>query len=182
MTAGEWTTIIETIGSQLVVIGPLFLATYFKLKSEFAKKIDEVKNHTSVSVQKLNGTISYVVNSFDRPAWIKMAYQKPNSQDIEFRMMECNHYYEEWFDVDARDCVGKTDLEAGWDQKSAAECRKSDLAVWASGEPETFVEHFRGRKIKIRKIRLQSSDGILKGIMAYVVDDPEDFEDLLENF
>jgi hypothetical protein len=178
MTGVEWVKIIETIAAQSLVLGPALVLAYFKAKAEFSRKIDEVKEHTSVSIQKLNGTVSYIVNSFERPAWIKMAYFKPNGQDVEFRMMECNQYYADWFGLDIKDCVGKTDLEAGWDQHNAIECRKSDLAVWASGEPETFTETFDGKKLKIRKIRLQSSDGTLKGIMAYIVDDPEDLQNL----
>ena len=47
-----------------------------------------------------------------------------------------------------------------------------DLAVWASGEPTTFIERIEGVERHFRKIRITTPDGKLKGIMSYEIDTP----------
>lgn len=163
-------TLITDVGTQIIIVGGALFATYFKLKGEFSNSVKEVKNHTEVSVQKLNGMLSYVVDSFDRPAWIKVAHRRSVDGEIEFRMLEVNQVYCDLFGITKEEYIGKTDLEAGWSKEAADEFRKNDLTVWATGEPETFEEGIAGKKTSVRKIRLQTSDGNLKGIMGYTVD------------
>jgi PAS domain-containing protein len=157
----------------------LFIGLYFKLKkgssqrhsavlSEVKKKLDEVKNHQDVSVQKLNGMLSYLIHSFGRPAWLKVARQ--TADGIDFRMIEVNQAYAEAFGIARLDYLGKTDLEAGWEHETAAKFKDHDLAVWASGEPMTVVETVNGKPMRFRKIRVQSLDGEKKGIFAYAID------------
>lgn len=169
MSYPEIKELIIIIGSQIVVVGTGLLAAYFKLKSEVQTKITEVKTHTDVTLQKLNGMLTYVIHSFDRPAWIKIATQRSDGE-VEFRMMELNDLYTESFDITRHEYLGKTDLEAGWDKVEADKMRENDLHVWASGVPTTFVEVVGGKPLKFRKIRVQSADGRLKGVMGYAVE------------
>lgn len=169
MTLPELKDLIEVIGTQATIVGSGLMVAYFKLKKQFDKKIQEVKTHTSISVQKLNGMLSYVINSFDRPAWIKVAHVRDDGE-IEFRMLEVNSAYTSVFGIERKNYLGKTDLEAGWTKDAADLFRKHDLAVWASGEPETFVEPYSNSNMRFRKIRVQSSDGTLKGVMGYAVE------------
>jgi hypothetical protein len=172
MTSPEINDLIITIGSQLLIVGSGLIAAYFKLRSEVQSKIAEVKNHTDVTLQKLNGMLSYVIHSFDRPAWIKIATQRQDGQ-IEFRMLELNELYSETFGISRNDYIGKTDLEAGWDKRTADQMRSHDLSVWASGESATITEVINGKRLRFRKIRVQSANSALKGIMCYSVDSME---------
>jgi len=165
----ELKDIIEVVGSQLLIVGTGLIITYFKVRSQFNKKIQEVKTHTAISVQKLNGMLSYVINSFDRPAWIKVAHTRADGE-IEFRILDVNNVYCEEFNFSQNECLGKTDLEMGWDSNSANLFRKHDLSVWASGETETFAETVNGKNRFFRKLRVQSADGMVKGVMGYEVD------------
>ncbi len=165
MDSGQITELVVSIGGQLSAL----LFTYFKLKGRFDNKINEIKQHTNISVQRLNGMLFSVINSFDRPAWIKVA-QVRSDGEVEFRMMEVNEAYCSTYGLDRKDYIGKTDLEVGWDKATADLFRKHDLSVWASGEAETFDETIQGKKMRFRKIRIQSNDGMSKGIMGYAID------------
>jgi len=168
MSYPEIKELIIIVGSQIVVVGAGLMAAYFKLKSEVQTKIGEVKTHTDVTLQKLNGMLTYVIHSFDRPAWIKIATHRTDGE-IEFRMLELNDLYTETFGISRHDYIGKTDLEAGWDKATSDRMRANDLSVWASGDPMTFTELVCGKEIKFRKIRVQSPNGVLKGVMGYTV-------------
>ena len=65
--------------------------------------------------------------------------------EIEFRILDVNNVYCEEFNFSQNECLGKTDLEMGWDSNSANLFRKHDLSVWASGETETFTEMVNGK-------------------------------------
>jgi hypothetical protein len=169
MTPPEIQELVVTIASQILIVGTGLLAAYFKLRSEVQAKIQEVKTHTDVTLQKLNGMLTYVIHSFDRPAWIKIASIRADGE-IEFRMLELNDLYTESFDISRHEYLGKTDLEAGWDKIEADKMRTNDLHVWSSGQPTTFVEVVGGKPLRFRKIRVQSADGRLKGVMGYAVE------------
>lgn len=171
MSLADLKDIIESVGSQILVVGTGLMVAYFKVKSQFDKKIQEVKTHTAISIQKLNGMLSYVINSFDRPAWIKVANVRADGE-IEFRILDVNKVYCDEFGFSEEECIGKTDFEMGWDSISANSFRKHDLSVWASGETETFIEVVRGKSRFFRKLRVQSQDGMVKGVMGYEVDPP----------
>jgi hypothetical protein len=85
-------------------------------------------------------------------------------------MLEVNDAYVSAFRIERKYYLGKTDLEAGWSREVSENFRKHDLTVWASGEPETFTEKIDGKDMRFRKIRIQSNDGTLKGIMGYAVE------------
>ena len=172
MSPSEIHDLIITLGSQILIIGTGLITVYYKMRAQVDKKLTEVKNHTDVSVQKLNGMLTYVIHSFDRPAWIKVATKGTNGE-TEFRMLEMNDLYAESYGIKRSDYIGKTDLEAGWDKSSADEFRAHDLMVWASGQASSFEEPVRKGSKRFRKIRLSSLNGEVKGIMAYAVD-PED--------
>jgi hypothetical protein len=126
-------------------------------------------------VQKLNGMLTYVIHSFDRPAWLKVARMRGDGE-IEFRMMEMNEAYASTYGIARHEYLGKTDLEAGWDKRTADAFRAHDLSVWASGEPSTFVESIGSKPLRFRKLRVVSPyNNELKGIFGYAVDchDPE---------
>lgn len=161
--------LILTLATEAIVVGTALITAYFKLKAEFIKKIQEVKHHTEVSVQKLNGTLSYVINSFGRPAWIKVAKVREDG-NVEFRMMEMNDAYCQKYGFKRNQYIGKTDLEAGWNKETADMFRKHDLMVWSSGEAEDFTEEVGGESVRFRKIRLQNKDGNVKGILGFEVD------------
>lgn len=177
MTASEIQEIIILSGSQLVLVTTAILAAYFKLKGQMVEEIKMVKHHTDVALTKLNGMLSYVIHSFDRPAWLKVAVIRGDGE-IEFRMMEISENYCKNFGFKRQDYIGKTDIEAGWDFKTAKEFRKNDLAVWASGEPTTFSEKINGKIVEVRKIRVQSADGVSKGIFGYTVKEKEEQSEL----
>lgn len=169
MTSPEINDLVITVASQLLIVGTGLMAAYFKLRSEVKTRINEVKSHTDVTLQKLNGMLTYVIHSFDRPAWIKIASIRADGE-VEFRMLELNDLYTETFGISRHDYLGKTDLEVGWDRATAEKMRHNDLHIWASGVPETFCESINGKDLKFRKIRLQSPNGVLKGVMGYMID------------
>ena len=169
MTQAEITQIIVNAGSQLLVVGTGLIAAYFQIRSKLDTRMSELKNHTDVTLQRLNGMLTYVIHSFDRPAWIKVARTRIDGE-VEFRMLEINELYAAKFGIPRQSYLGKTDLEAGWDRKVADQFRSHDLSVWASGEPMTFTEMVNGQLTRFRKIRVQSPDGELKGVMGYAVD------------
>jgi hypothetical protein len=74
------------------------------------------------------------------------------------------------FGISRKDYIGKTDLEAGWHKDKADMFYEHDLLVWASGEPQTFIEEISGKKMRFRKVCVTSEDGKAKGIMGYAVD------------
>lgn len=160
--------IIETIVQVGAVLSALYLG-YRKTALRLDQKTEELKTYTDVSMNRMNGTLAAVIHSFDRPCWVKMA---TTAQDgtIEFRMLELNDHYSQAFGVSRQQYLGKTDLEAGWDQETAKNFREHDLLAWASGEPQDFVEVVDGKPLRFRKLRLTSKDGINKGIMGYAVD------------
>jgi hypothetical protein len=147
----------------LVVIG-----AWLKFKTTLTQNTEDIKNHSDVTVQKLNGMLTYVIHSFDRPAWIKVAREE-NGKTV-FRMLEMNELYSEAFGIPRSNYIGKTDLEAGWDHITAERFGQHDLMVWASGEPETFVEIINGKSMRFRKLRIMTRDGKSKGVMGYAVE------------
>lgn len=172
MTASEIQDIIVTIGSQIAVVTPLVLAAYFKLRNKINGDIETIKTHTDVALTRLNGMLSYVIHSFGSPAWLKVAVKRGDGE-IEFRMLEISEDYCKDFGFDRQSYLGKTDFEAGWDFETAKNFRKHDLEVWSSGEALTYTEKVKGKWLKFRKIRVQSADGISKGIFGYLVSDED---------
>jgi PAS domain-containing protein len=170
----QWTTsdLIAITGAVAVNVLILF-AAWIKFKTTLAENTRDLKCHTDVSVQKLNGMLTYVIHSFDRPAWIKVAREENGK--VQFRMLELNELYAEKFGISRNDYIGKTDLEAGWDLATAKKFEDHDLLTWASGEPQTFVEKVDGQPMRFRKIRITTKDGKSKGVMGYAIDcaDPE---------
>lgn len=160
----DWTAIIVALISQ----AGLLLTVYLRLKGHIDKKTEETKQHSDLSVQKLNGLLTTVIHSFDAPAWIKIATNGPNNE-IDFRMSEVNDKYTELFGIKRSEYIGKTDLEAGWPKELAEKFRQHDLLVWASGEPQTIEEDCGKGKLVFRKLRLESPDGKLKGVMGYQI-------------
>lgn len=148
----------------LVVLG-----AWFKFKSELKSKVQQINSYTDVSVTKLNGMLKYLISSFDRPCWLKLAVKENNG--IVFRMVELNKMYEEFFHMEREDYIGKTDLEAGWDHETAQIFHENDLTVWASGKPQNFIEKINGKNMTFRKIRVETESGEAKGIFGYCVDD-----------
>lgn len=157
----------------IIICGAIFVqflslaAVWWKFRTEIANNTKDIRHHTDISVQKLNGMLTYVVHSFDRPAWIKLA--RETDQGIEFRMLEVNQEYTDIFGIARTDYIGRTDLEAGWHKEEADRFYEHDLMVWASGESQTFVELVNGKPMRFRKIRVQTADGKKKGIMSYAV-------------
>ena len=180
MTASEIQDIIVTIGSKIAVVIPLFLAAYFKLRNKISDDIETIKTHTDVALNRLNGMLSYVIHSFGNPAWLKVAVKRGDGE-IEFRMLEISENYCKDFGFDRQSYLGKTDFEAGWDFETAKNFRKHDLEVWSSGDPITYIEKVNGKYLKFRKIRVQSADGISKGIFGYLVSDGEVEPENLQN-
>lgn len=173
MTAAEIQGIIIIACSQFILIITAILTLYFKFKGNIKKEIETIKCHTDVALTKLNGMLSYVIHSFDRPAWLKVAVVRGDGE-VEFRMLEVSENYCRKFGFTRQNYLGKTDIEAGWDFNTAKEFRKNDLSIWASGEATTFTEKIGNKNIKVRKIRVQSADGISKGIFGYTVEEDEE--------
>lgn len=142
------------------------------IKDEFRAAMEDLKNHNDMSVQKLNGMLTYLIHSFGVPAWLKVARVNPHTGDVEFRMLEVNEDYASTFGIPRTHYIGKTDLEAGWGFHEAQVFRQHDLAVWGSGESMDVVENLGGVESKYRKIRVQSPDGTLKGIFGFCIDVP----------
>ena len=160
-----WIAMIAQFGAITAAVA----AGFINIRREVRSTTSEIKVHQDVSVQKLNGMLTAVIHSFDRPAWIKVARHEPDGS-VRFIMLEVNERYSEMFGIDRHDYIGKTDLEAGWDHETAKAFYDHDLMVWASGEPTSFVEYVRGVKMRFRKLRLRTLDGKTKGIMGYQVD------------
>jgi|TARA_R110000765_G_scaffold9042_5_gene28616 hypothetical protein len=159
-------TLLGSVTVNLIVL----VAAWMRFKTTLASTTSEIKNHADMSIQKLNGMLTYVIHSFDRPAWIKVARHEHG--EVVFRMLELNQHFGDEYGIYRSDYIGKTDLEAGWDHKTAKIMFEHDLAVWASGEPTTFIERIEGVERHFRKIRITTPDGKLKGIMSYEIDTP----------
>lgn len=166
---GDFSSEIITVISALVVNVTLLIGAWTKFKAEISSNVDKINSHTDVSVTKLNGMLTNVIHSFDRPCWLKLAIKENNS--IVFRMLEMNDYYSDHFGISRSQYLGKTDLEAGWSHSIAQKFQEHDLMVWASGEPATVVEVIDGKEFKFRKIRVESKNGEAKGILGYALDD-----------
>lgn len=163
----DWTTLLIVGGSitaQLMIV----VTAWFKFKTELQARTNEIKYHSDVSVQKLNGMLTSVIMSFDRPAWVKVAHMERDK--VVFRMLEINNLYGELYGVERQDYIGKTDLEAGWPKESADSFYNHDVQVWSTGESSTFNEVINGKSYRFRKIRVTSSTGKIKGVMGYAVD------------
>lgn len=156
--------VVGTIVTNFIALG----IAWFKLKTAVHTMSQEVKEHTDVAVQKLNGMLTYFIHSADRPMWIK-AVKLENGKPV-FRMLEVNNEYAQLFGIKRSDYIGKTDLEAGWDRETSDMFYQNDLAVWASGNPHTFTEVIEGKTMRFRKLLLQTPDGNKKGVMGYAVD------------
>lgn len=163
----------------------LGVVAYFKLKSvgkaradgiksEVQKQIAELKYHTDISVQKLNGLLTSVIHSMPAPAWLKVARTDGNG-NVEFYMSELNDAYASTYGIERINYLGKTDLQAGWPLNVANRFREHDLHVWATGEATTVVESIGGLPLRFRKFRVESRNGELKGIFGYAIDcgDPD---------
>lgn len=162
----EALTLLGSVTVNLIIL----IAAWIRFKTTLSSTTTEIKNHADMSIQKLNGMLTYVIHSFDRPAWIKVA--RHENGEVVFRVLEINQQYGEEFGFNRGDYIGRTDLEAGWDHKTAKMMHTHDLSVWASGEPTTFVEKINGVERRFRKIRITTTDGKLKGIMGYEIDVP----------
>jgi hypothetical protein len=158
------TTVITTLGAVIVA----YLPFYFQIKKHIDKKTEETKMHSDISVQKLNGLLTSVIHSFDRPCWLKIAVPDRNG-NIEFRMSEVNDLYTQTFGIKRSQYIGRTDLEAGHNYEDAKRFYTHDMAVYASGAPETFTEKIKGVEMKFRKIRISAPDGKLKGVFGYQI-------------
>lgn len=146
----------------------MLMIAWLKFKTTLLRVSTEIKHHSDVSIQKLNGMLTYFIHSADRPMWLKAAYVE-NGKPI-FRMIEMNHLYAEAYKVPRNSYIGKTDIEAGWDKVTADRFYENDLKVWATGEPETFTEIVDGKTYRFRKLLLKTPDGKKKGVMGYAVD------------
>jgi hypothetical protein len=159
----ELITVLAAIGVNFM----LLLAAWVKFKTTLLTTTEDIKNHSDITVQKLNGMLTYVIQSFDRPAWVKVAREE--NGEIHFRMLEVNDKYTELSGIHRKNYIGRTDLEAGWNHETAKIFHDHDLSVWASGNSKTFDEEIYGTKRKFRRIRIQTNDGTLKGIMCYEI-------------
>ena len=162
----------DTLGNMLMGIAAVLtqlvgmLALYLTWKRDL-KKQNQFIDH---SVRKLNGIASAIIQSFESPAWLKACVLKEDGT-TEFRIVETNSEFEQRFNLDRLESVGKTDLEAGWSRPAAYEFLRGDLQVWSTGIACTLVHDVDGRRLSVRRVRVQSDDGDLKGVMCYVVDD-----------
>lgn len=171
MDASSSTNIIAdvtTVATAILVNLGVLYGAWKKFKKELRDRTQEIKTHTDITVQKLNGMLSYVIHSADRPWWVKVASEEQGK--TVFRMLEVNQAYTDVFGVRREDYLGKTDLEAGWKHEIADMFHHNDLIVWATGEPTTFSESIGNKQFRFRKVRLQTPDGRLKGVMGYMVD------------
>lgn len=139
-----------------------------EIRDELRKTSTEIRNHTDSSVAKLNGMLRYMINSMDRPCWLKLACQEHGK--TVFRMLELNDLYTDSFGFTRNEAIGKTDLEAGVDHDTAQRFYDHDLMVWASGEPQTFDEEINGVVRRFHKMRVQTDDGVTKGILGFAAD------------
>lgn len=125
----------------------------------------QLRHHVDSTVQKLNGTATYMIHSWPGPAWMKRAVTEHGQ--VVFRMQEVNENYCNTYGFSRMDYIGKTDLEAGWEKVEADRFLDHDLKVWASGKPEVFLENTKNGPQKFLKLRLVSPNGEMKGVMGY---------------
>lgn len=160
--------LITTFGSITVGIISAIALVYNKIIKHIDKKSEEQRVFSDMSVQKLNGLLTSVIHSFDRPAWLKIAVEKEDGE-IEFRMSEINDAYTKLFGITRLQYLGRTDLEVGHKFQDAKRFKEHDLMVWASGTPQTFKEMVNDEELIFRKVRLTTLDGKTKGIFGYQV-------------
>jgi hypothetical protein len=146
----------------------ILAAAWVKFRTVMLVVSKDIKNHTDISVQKLNGMLSYFMHSAERPMWIKRAVIEEGK--ITFRMLEMNRQYSNLFGIQRIDYIGKTDLEAGWPKEAADAFYAHDLKVWATGHAETYSELVHGEPTRFRKMLLETPDGTKKGVMGYAID------------
>jgi hypothetical protein len=136
-------------------------------QGETEVELKQLRYHVDSTVQKLNGTATYMIHSWPGPAWMKRACME--NGEVVFRMQEINENYCSTYGFSRLDYIGKTDLEAGWDRGIANKFLDNDLKVWASGKPDTFIEETPSGPQKFLKIRLVSPNGDLKGVLGYAL-------------
>ncbi len=160
---------LEGLGSLFVGIAAVVtsLASAWQTRKALREEIAQQNAFIDSSIRKLNGIASAIVQSFDGPCWIKLAVPRPDGT-VEFRMQEINAAYEQSYGINRLDYIGKTDIEAGWSKEQAEDFRRNDLDVWSTGQAHTYTEMILGKPTLIRKIRVQSAEGALKGVMGYV--------------
>lgn len=150
---------------QLAEFAIYFGGAYLALRKQ-NREIHTMKAHVDSQLTKLNGTATYMIHSWPGPAWLKRA-EVDKQGNVQFRMVELNEIYAQTYGIPRLDYIGKTDLEAGWDKQTSDRFRDHDLEVWAKGGAIMFTEDIQGGNLKFMKIRLQSADGQLKGVLGY---------------
>lgn len=165
-------------GTAVVILGVVaVLAALLKLfdmmrkfKSGIENKIDKAAESQNqffdVRLRTLNGTVDAIIDSFPGPAWIKIAYPRPDGT-VRFVMQRINKAYEERYGKLAIDYVGKEDRMV-WDRKTADEFFHHDLGVYYDGKPAVIKEEVEGRVRHYMKVRLEGPSGV-KGIMGYEI-------------
>lgn len=160
--------ILVPIAVQVLATLGVVIAAVVRLMGHIDRRQRETHIATDLAVKKLNGSLRYLINAFDRPAWIKIGTKEPDGT-INFRMFEVNNAYQRVFGIPRLHYIGKTDLEAGWDQETAKRFYAHDLQVWATGEPQTFREQIGGVQMSFHKMRWANEDMSVIGVFGYPV-------------
>lgn len=156
----------------LGAVGLLFVRIMREIRTLIPRVVGEAlieQNHfIDQSVRKMNGGLLAVLNSFEGPCWIRSA--SVNSMGlVEFRMQDMNGHAERAFGIDRIAYIGKTDVEAGRNRDEAMAASDADSTVWASGVPRTFIEKIGGTEYRVRRLRVESRDNVIKGVMCMVM-------------
>lgn len=175
MTAPEIIAIITAAGTTIGTV----ITVYFKQKRNYSVRAADLKAHVETAVQKavksltiagdhqcirLNGMLSHVIRSLDGPACLKVAQEVEGS--VQFRILDLNEAFASLYNLTRSDMLTKTMLECGIPFNVADEIHKSDLMLWAGGEPVTARESEAGPPVKFRKIRVTNQSGGSKGILS----------------
>jgi len=157
--------ILQTLGAVLLT----WLSVFFTFSKELKNTKKELKEYHDVTLNRLNGTLKSFIDQMEFPAWIKVV--RRDGDNIKFVMLEINLAYTEVFGIKRTDYVGKTDHDV-WPKEIADSFSISDLRVWSTGQPETFLKDVNGYKRYFRKARILSVDGHVKGVIGYQIGCP----------
>lgn len=141
---------------------------WYKVRLMLLQSKAEIKDHAELVVNRLNGMLSYVIQSFDKPCWLMKSSTETGGMII-FRMLEYNKGFVDLFGCDDTVSLNGLTLDAlNITSELKATLLKSCLLVWASGETQSLFIDLRGRRFELRLVRIQTEEGDATGIFSYI--------------
>lgn len=168
-----WVIIQNLLIVLAFIINGLYQKGFFNNMLE--KTTKEIKTHTDVSVRKLNGTATSIIQAFPAPCYMYMYIKGDNNSRDRFVLSECNKAYTDLIGAPREDIIGMTEGEIGISREDfEINYQHNILTINGIKEGYVFSEVISPiikDKQNILKIKLSCSDGNIKGILCLVIDE-----------